>query len=362
MLPHALSTDLTSLNQDCDRRAVIVEFDVDPRGEVGTSDVYLARVRNRAKLAYPSVAAWLEKGGPLPPAAAAEPALAEQIRLQDDIAQRLEERRIEAGALDFDTRTPVAVYADGHVTGIVETGHDRATKLIENFMIAANGVVARFLAAFGPVIQRVVRRPKNWPRLREVAAELGERLPKEPDGVALSRFLAKRRAAAPEAYRDLSLVVIKLLGRGEYVVDGGHGHFGLAVSDYSHSTAPNRRLSDLVTQRLILAALGRRARPYTAEELRDVALRCSEKEQDADKVERHVRKCAAALFLQHRIGERFPAVVTGDSEKGTWVRIKHPPIEGRLVREPGHARVGDRLRVDLVHVDVERGYIDFRPA
>ena len=359
MLPLELSWDKTSLNEGCERLAVVVELEVDARGEPGASDVYRARVLNHAKLAYPSVSYWLEGEGPAPGPLSRDGTLAEQVRLQDEIARDLEQRRRDEGALDFETRTPVAVYEDGRVTAINPEHKGPATKLIENFMIAANGVTARFLAGRGAVIQRVVRRPKNWPRLREVARELGTELPGEPDGVALSRFLARRRRAAPADFAELSLVVIKLLGRGEYVVGGQHGHFGLAVRDYSHSTAPNRRFSDLVTQRLLLAALEDRERPYDTEELRSIAARCSDKEADAEKVERHVRKSAAALFLQDRVGERFGAIVTGDSDKGTWVRIQDPPVEGMLVRGGEGVRVGEHLHVELAAVDVERGHINF---
>jgi len=359
MLPLELSWDKTSLNEDSERLAVVIELVIDARGELGPSDVYRARVRNQAKLAYPSVAAWLEGNAPAPEPLRRDPGLAEQVRLQDEIAQALEQRRRQEGALDFETRTPHAIYEDGRVTGIALATSNRATKLIENFMIAANGVTARFLSEHGPVIQRIVRRPKNWPRLREVAAELAEELPQQPDNVALSRFLARRRRAAPQTFADLSLVVIKLLGRGEYVVGGEHGHFGLAVRDYSHSTAPNRRLSDLVTQRLLLAALSGQARPYDTEELRSIAARCTDKEADAEKVERHVRKSAAALFLQDRVGERFDSIVTGDSDKGTWVRIEDPPVEGMLVRGAEGVRVGERVSVELTAVDVERGHINF---
>jgi len=363
MLPLRLCTDLTSLNEDRERLALVSEAVVDGRGGVESGRLSRARVTNHAQLAYPAVGAWLVGAGEPPRRVSAGSALEEQLRVQDELAQVLKERRFEEGALEFESRTPRARYADGRVVGLEVRPKDRAGELIENFMIAANGVMARFLAAHGPLVQRVVRRPRNWERLRAVAAEHGAVLPPEPDGPALARFLAQRRRLDPGAFADLSLVVVKLLGAGEYaVVRRGEkplGHFGLAVRDYAHSTAPNRRFPDLVTQRLARAILTGAPAPYTLEELEGVARRSTEKENDADKVERHVRKSAAASFLCERVGERFRAVVTGASEKGTFVRLKELPVEGMLVRGGRDLEVGTRLRVELVAVDVERGYIDF---
>lgn len=364
MLPERLSTNLTSLNESEDRVAVVVEVVVSGDGPVDRSDVYRATVRNRAKLAYNSVAAWLEGQASAPEAVARVSGLAEQLRTQDEIAQKLRELRHEHGALDLETIEPRAIFEGESVVDLEIERQNRAKQLIEDFMIAANGVTARYLAARKfPSLRRVVREPERWQRIVGVAAELKEHLPTEPDSRALADFLAKRRKADPLRFPDLSLVIVKLMGSGEYVVErpGGAliGHFGLAVRDYAHSTAPNRRFPDLVTQRLLKAAIAGRAVPYEDVELRALAVHCTEKEDDANKVERQVRKSAAALLLESRIGERFDAIVTGASEKGTWVRLVKPSVEGKLVHGFEGVKVGQKLRVKLVSTDVERGFIDF---
>ena len=364
MLPERLSTDLTSLNPDQDRLSLLVEISVAPDGSVLASDVFRGTVRNRAKLAYNAVGAWLEGRGELPPVAARVPGIDAQLRVQDRVAQLLRKRRFELGALELETIQPRAVFDGERVVDLIADGPNRAKELIEDFMVAANGVTARFLASRGvPSLRRVVRSPERWQRIVEVAKETGDRLPPEPDSRALEEFLARRRRADPVRFPDLSLVIVKLMGAGEYVVERPGerpiGHFGLAVRDYSHSTAPNRRFPDLITQRLLKAALAEDQIPYGADELRLLAAHCTEKEDDADKVERQVRKSAAALLLEGRIGQRFDAIVTGASEKGTWVRILAPPVEGKLVQGWEGVKVGQKLRVKLIGTDFERGFIDF---
>ena len=316
--------------------------------------MYEAVVRNRAKLAYPSVGAWLEGEGPMPAKIGDVPGLEENLRQQDRAARALKERRHSMGALTLTTIEARAVFEDDTLQDLAESQHNRATELIEDFMIAANGVVARFLDDHGfSSLRRVVRVPRKWERIVDLAAERGFHLPDEPDAVALEEWLLRERASDPEQFPDLSLSVVKLLGRGEYVVerpgDASMGHFGLAVQDYAHSTAPNRRFPDLVAQRLAKAALRKQRRnpPYSDAELDAIAERCTEREDAANKVERLVRKAAAALLLQSRIGERFDAIVTGASEKGTWVRIRRPLVEGRLERGYEGLEVGDHVRVKL---------------
>jgi VacB/RNase II family 3'-5' exoribonuclease len=364
MLPEKLSTNLTSLNEHEDRVAVVAEMLVDETGTVQVAEIYRAQVHNHAKLAYPGVAAWLNDEGPMPPALARVPGLDALLRLQDVAAQRLRERRHEQGALELATIEPKAIIRDEAVVAIEEERKSRSRELIEDFMIAANGVSARFLRERGfPAFRRVVRTPERWDRIRAVAAEHGDTLPDAPDARALEAFLVRQRAADPLRFPDLSLAIIKLLGSGEYAVEAPGrptpGHFGLAVRDYSHSTAPNRRYPDLVTQRLMKAALAGRPPPYTVDELEALARHCTEREDDVNKVERQVRKATAAALLADQIGAEFDAIVTGAGAKGTWVRTLTPPVEGKLVEGQRGADVGDRIRVRLVHTDLERGFIDF---
>ena len=364
MLPEKLSTDLSSLNEGEDRLAIIIEMAVDPAGRVTQSDVYRALVRNRAKLAYNSVAAWLDGTAPAPPKLAEVPGLDEQLRIQDGVAQTLKRVRHQNGALSLETLEVRAVFDDGVLADLQPDAKNRAKELIEDFMIAANGVTAKFLEQKRfPSLRRILREPKRWDRIVELAAGLGERLPPAPSASALDAFLAKRKASEPARFPDLSLSVVKLLGRGEYAPElpgqRAEGHFGLAVNDYTHSTAPNRRFPDLITQRLVKAALAGSPAPYAFAELVALASHCTLQEDNAAKVERQVRKSAAALLLSSRIGERFDAMVTGASEKGTWVRISRPAVEGRVVRGFEGLDVGDRVRVQLVHTDVTRGFIDF---
>jgi VacB/RNase II family 3'-5' exoribonuclease len=364
MLPERLSTDLTSLNADEDRLAIVVDMVVDSAGGVADSDVYKAVVRNHAKLAYPSVAAWLDGAGPMPAPMAAVPGLDAQLRAQDEAARRLRKSRIERGALEFQTIEARPIFDGDAVRDLAVERDNRARDLIEDFMIAANGATARFLEAKRfPSIRRVVRSPERWDRLEEYAAQHGDRLPPDPDARALAAFLERRRAADPARFPDVSLAVIKLLGAGEYALDppgeDAPGHFGLAVRDYAHSTAPNRRFPDLLTQRLLKAAIAGASVPYSGPEIDELAKHCTVMEDEARKVERLVRKAAAALLLESRLGEVFDAFVTGASKKGTWVRILHPPVEGRLERGFEGLDVGDRVRVRLIHTDAERGFIDF---
>ena len=365
MLPLRLSTDLTSLNADEDRFAIVVEMTVAPDGALQAPGVYRAMVRNHAKLTYRGVGAWLAGEGPLPPAAAAVQGLGALLTLQDEAARRLSEKRHELGALEFDRIEANAEFDGDTLRDVQADEPNRAKALIENFMIAANGVTARFLDTHRvPSIRRVVRQPKRWGRIVEIAAAAGGHLPAEPDPGALAEFLRASHRAHPDRFADLSLSVIKLLGSGEYVVDRpgqvSTGHFGLAVKDYAHSTAPNRRYPDLITQRLIKAALAQAEAPYSIEALERLAAHCTLQEDAANKVERQVDKSAAALLMVTRIGQTFDAIVTGASSKGTFVRIFAPPVEGMLAHGliPG-VDVGDRLRVRLERVDVDRGFIDF---
>lgn len=365
MLPEKLSTDLTSLNFECDRLAIVVEMVFDAEGALQQSDIYRAIVRNHAKLAYNSVAAWLDGQGPMPSAIGAVDGLEANLRLQDHVAQLLKDARHESGALDLETIQTRPVFDGETIVGLVTDEQNRAKELIAEFMIAANGVSARFLELHqAPSIRRVVRRPKRWDRIVELASERGHKLPKEPDSQALEEFLVAAKNTDPVRFPDLSLSVIKLLGRGEYVAqvpgDNASGHFGLAVEDYAHSTAPNRRYPDLIAQRLLKAALSGAISPYDGDELAALATQCTKQEDAAKKVERHLRKSAAALLLQERVGDQFDAFVTGTNAEGVWVRVAHPPIEGRLqTRAPG-LDVGHRLRVQLIQIDVELGFIDFK--
>ena len=363
MLPEKLSTDLTSLREGQERLAVVVEMSIDTEGQITRSDLYRAFVLNRAKLTYDGVAAWLDGHAP-PPSLAAVDGLDRQLRQQDLVAQALRRVRYERGALNFETVQAKPVFNDGVLTDLRADERNRAKELIEDFMIASNCVVARYLQRKGrSLLRRVLRSPERWPRIVALAASVGGRLPAQPDALALNSFLASRRSADPATFPELSLSVLKLLGSGEYAVElpnqPAEGHFGLAVSEYTHSTAPNRRFPDLITQRLVKSALDGGQAAYTDDELRELAAHCTVQEKNATKVERQVRKAATALLLINRIGQQFNGVVTGASEKGTWVRISEPIAEGKVVKGSTGLDVGDRVRVELVHVDPERGFIDF---
>lgn len=368
MLPAELSEGITSLNENQDRVAVVIEFSVDPAGTASDGKAYRALVRNKAQLAYNSVGAWLEGKGPAPAKVAASAELAAQLRLQDEAAKRMEGNRFQHGALDLETIETRPVMLGDQAVQIASLEKNRATSLIEEFMIAANGVIAKTLEDAGLAsIRRIVRTPKRWDRIVELAAGMGTTLPADPDSKALNDFLLAQRKKDPDHFPDLSLAVVKLMGPGEYVLvrpnEQSPGHFGLAVQDYTHSTAPNRRFSDIVTQRLIKAWSARAQQPYSESELDAIAQRCTLMEDGARKVEREMQKRIAAVVLHPRIGQSFPAIVTGVNQYGTFVRTLNPHVEGMLVNvgKPGSRRidVGDRLTVKLVSTDPERGFIDF---
>jgi exoribonuclease-2 len=364
MLPEQLSTDLTSLNEGADRLAVVVDMVVAGDGSISSTSIYRALVRNRAQLTYDAVGSWLEGKSGAPAKVGASTDLQAQLKLQDEAAQILLDERHRLGALNLDRVEAEAIISDGRVQGINTRKKNRATELIENFMVAANGVMARTLRNAGvSAIRRVVRTPERWPRIVELAARYGETLPPEADSGALNAFLQKRKAADAVHYADLSLAVVKLMGPGEYVFarpeDEDQGHFALAAQDYTHSTAPNRRFADTVTQRLIKSALAKRPSPYSDEQLGTIARNCTLKENAARKVERVMNKRIAAVALQHRIGETFAAVVTGVTPKGVFVRVLGPPAEGILIHGQHGVDVGDQLQVKLVSTDPRRGYIDF---
>ena len=366
MLPVELSTDLTSLSEGQERVALVIDLVIEKDGSPRSHEVYRATIVNRAKLAYDSLGAWLEGHGPAPKAVADDEQLQQQLWLQDRAASLLKTVRDRAGALEFETVEATAVGSDGKVTALTVTRKNRARDLIEDFMIAANVAIAKYLAEQQrSAIRRVVREPKRWDRIVELAAKYGVTLPAEPDQKALAAFLAARRAADPLRFPDLSLSIVKLLGPGEYVLDrpgpsDDQGHFGLAAHDYSHATAPNRRYADLVTQRLVKAAIASAPAPYDDDQLATIAAHCTERENAANRVERTARKAAGAILLEHRIGTVYDAIVTGVNKDGTYVRLLSPPVEGRVVRGEHGMDVGERVRVKLVATDPQRGYVDFQ--
>jgi len=362
MLPDRLSTDLTSLGQNDDRASVVIEFVVAADGSIRSHDVYMARVSNHAKLAYNNVGAWLDGSATLP--ACGTQVIQDQLRLQDSVAQVLRAVRARNGALDLETIEAQSVVLPDQSVDIELVQKTRASRLIEDFMIAANVAMAQFLDEHNsPTIRRIVRSPERWNRIVALAAKLGSTLPDQPDSAALSAFLVDRRKADPDHFADLSLAVVKLIGPGEYAAhepgETDIGHFGLATNDYTHSTAPNRRFADLVTQRLLKAALAGKPSPYIRDELVAIAAHCTEREDAARKVERQVRKSAAAVSMSRRIGEDFDAIVTGVNRNGTFVRLIHPPVEGRVMRGEEGMDVGDKIRVRLLSTDPGRGFIDF---
>ncbi|MFN8007400.1 MAG: RNB domain-containing ribonuclease [Terriglobia bacterium] len=365
MLPEKLSTDLTSLNFESERMALVVEFTVSGEGTLQASSLYQALVQNHAKLAYRSVAEWMETTQPLPDGIAKAIGLQENLLLQDRVAQKMKVLRHQNGALDLESREARPIFEGDELKDIRGEHSNRAKELIEEFMIAANGVTARFLTTHKfPSVRRIVRTPKRWDRIVALASERGYQLPDAPDAQSLEKFATWARTTDPLHFPDLSLSIIKLLGSGEYIVeypgDTGSGHFGLAVRDYAHSTAPNRRFPDLLAQRLLKAVLTGNSPPYDKAELEALAEHCTFQEDAAKKVERLVAKSAAALLLESRIGQRFEALVTGAADKGTWVRLLQFPVEGRLVSGFQGVDVGQQLRVELIHTDVEHGYIDFK--
>ena len=361
MLPEQLSTGLTSLLEEQDRRAIIIEFAVDADGGLSSFDLYPALVRNRAQLTYNAVGGWLGNGSAAPPKVGASSELQVQLRLQDECAQALKKARERRGALNIDTAEVRPLLVDQKVVNLVQDEKNRATDLIEDFMIAANETVAQKLESVSS-IRRVVKTPERWDRIVALAAAHGGNLPAQPDAKALNDFLLKRKAVDPDHFPDVSLTVIKLMGPGEYILerpgDPDQGHFGLAVQDYTHSTAPNRRYADLVTQRIIKAMWSGNSAVYSDTELADVARVCTLREDAARKVEREMRKRIAAVAMSDRIGQTFDAIVTGVNDHGTFIRVLQPHVEGMLVQ--GHGLdVGDRVRAKLVRTDPNRGYIDF---
>ncbi len=367
MIPERLSTDFSSLKEGEERLAIIIEFYVKKDGSVRHGEVYQGIVHNKAKLVYESVGDWLEGQGPLPEKVSNVSGLKDQLILQDEAAQRLKSFRIQNGALEFETIEAKPIIKQGEVRDLVVKKKNRARYLIENFMVAANGTMVKFLEEKGSAyIQRIVRTPERWERICEVAQSLGDSLPPEPDAKALSDFLAGQRQSDPEHFPDLSLTIVKLLGPGEYVLKEPQksklGHFGLAVYDYTHSTAPNRRYVDVIIQRLIKATLSKETIPYSKARLQEISQWCTLRDKAAKKVERFMRKVAGAVLLRDSLGKIFEAIVTGASEKGTYVRLLSPPVEGRVIRGEKGMDVGEKVRVRLINLEPENGYIDFERA
>ena len=366
MLPELLSYDLTSLNPGADRFSLVTEMEFSADAELLRHTIYRAKVHNQCKLAYDAVALWLDGAGPLPAPAQAVPDMDWQLRQQDALAQQLRVARHAKGSLEFETFQPQAVFQGDKVVAIIQQVHNRARQLIEEVMVVTNQCNARFLARSGSAsLRRVVRSPDRWLRIVAVAQQYGEALPPEPDALALEAFLARRRQADPLRFADLSLIIVKLMGSGEYVLESSHGvptgHFALAVRDYTHSTAPNRRYPDLITSRLLKAAIAGQPSPYSERELAQLAIHCTHQEDAVRKVERRMRKSDAAMYLESRMGREFSALVTGNSDGGIWVRLIPIPIEGKLLADSA-PEVGAQLRVRLVSTSVEHGFIDFVPA
>jgi VacB/RNase II family 3'-5' exoribonuclease len=365
MLPEKLSTDLTSLKYDADRSAIVVEFTVAADGSIKDSDIYPAAVHNKAKLHYNSTNAWLVGNEGIPKVIEAVGGLDQNLRLQHDASKKLKGLRYRQGALSLETIEARPVFRGDELSGLEEEKMNEAKDIIQEFMICANGITARFLESKKfPSIRRVVRVPKRWDRIMELAAALKFVLPAEPDSEALNQFLIDVKSKNPAGFPDLSLSIIKLLGSGEYLVElpgeKSPGHFGLAIRDYTHSTAPNRRYPDLITQRLLKAIIYKNPVPYSNEDLVALAGHCTVMEDAARKVERQVEKSAAAVLLARSIGQSFDGIVTGVSDKGTWVRIFKPPVEGKIVNGFQGLDVGNRIRVQLIHTDINRGFIDFK--
>jgi len=365
MLPNELSTGASSLLENSDRPAVVTEFVVNTGGSLSSSNVYRAIVRNKAQLTYNAVGAWLEGTATAPQKVAASSELQAQLKLQDNVAQALRKLRFEHGALNLDTNEALPLVLNEQVIDIINQGKNRATELIEDFMIAANGVVAQLLEKVSS-LRRIVKTPEHWDGIVRLAEAQGEKLPAQPDSKALNNFLLKRKAADPDHFADLSLAVIKLIGPGEYVLERpgepAQGHFGLAVQDYTHSTAPNRRFADVVTQRLVKALLDGKSGPYSDNDLAAIATNCTQKGDAARKVEREMSKRLAAIAMSHRVGETFDAIITGVTPKGTFVRVLHPHMEGLLAQGAQGLHVGDKLQAKLVRTDVQHGFIDFAKA
>jgi len=365
MLPEVLSTGITSLLENQDAFSIIIEFVVSPDGHVLSDDLYRAIVRNKAQLTYNALGGWFEGTAAPPAKVAASSDLQSQLKLQNQVAQALKKQRYLNGALNIETIEVRPVILDEKVVDVVRQEKNPATDLIEDFMIAANGVVARALETVSS-LRRIVKTPERWDRIVQLAAEQGGKLPAQPDSKALNDFLTQRKAADPDHFADLSLAVIKLMGPGQYVLerpgDPEQGHFSLAVQDYTHSTAPNRRFADLVTQRIVKAKLANSQNPYSDGDLESIATNCTQREDAARKVEREMTKRMAAVAMASRIGQTFVGIVTGANTKGTFVRILNPRVEGMLVQGQQGLDVGDNLKVKLLRTDVQHGYIDFARA
>ncbi|HIJ06065.1 MAG: Exoribonuclease II [Methanomicrobiales archaeon 53_19] len=364
MLPVRLSEDITSLHPKKDKLAVVIEYAVLSDGSIRHGEIYPAIVRNKAKLVYEVVGEWLENQGVFPYEDLDIPALPEQLLLQHEAAQKMKAERAKQGFLDLETIEASPVMVEGSVTGLVIQQESPAHSLIEEFMISANRtLVARLNERSYPMIQRIVRTPRNWQGIVEEAASYHYRLPADPDVQALASFLIAMKKKDPESFPDLSLTIVKLMGPGEYVAiapdEDSVGHFALAVTDYTHGTAPNRRYVDIIIQRLIKASLKTQPAPYDIDELTMLAQHLSASEKAAKKVERFMRKAAGAVLLRDRVGETFRGLVTGASEKGTYARIIDPPVEGRVVKNEDGLKVGQRVQVRLLNTDPEKGFIDF---
>nr|WP_320160966.1 RNB domain-containing ribonuclease [uncultured Methanoregula sp.] len=364
MLPSRLSYGITSLLQEKDRMAVVIEFLVHPEGRFSPGEVYRALVRNEAKLVYESVGAWLEGSGPLPKGVQETPGLEEQLHIQNEATQLLRKFRRDQGALEFETIEPEMIIEGGEVRGLIALTPNPARALIEEFMVAANGTMVAWLGAAGvPMIQRVVKTPKNWAGIILTAAMHGVTLPETPDAKALAKFLIQKKFADPLHFPDLSLTVIKLMGAGEYMMlEPGAtpaGHFALAIVDYTHATAPNRRYVDIINQRQVKAILMGKPGPYSSTELFDRAIWLTDREKASKKVKRFMRKSAAAVLLEDSIGKTFDALVTGAADKGTYVRLLVPPAEGRVMKGEHGLQVGQKVRVRLIKTDPYNGFIDF---
>ena len=362
MIPEELSTGASSLLEAQDRLSLVTEFIVRPDGTVDSGNVYPALVRNQAQLTYNAIGAWLGDSGAAPSKVAASSRLQAQLKLQDQAAQALKQQRFSRGALNIETIEVRPILLNDKVIDVARQEKNRATDLIEDFMIAANGVVARMLEKV-PSLRRIVKTPERWDRIVQLAKTLHDSLPAQPDSKALNEFLLRQKAADPDHFADLSLSVIKLMGPGEYVLEKpgerDQGHFGLAVQNYTHSTAPNRRFADVVTQRLLKALLANQSGPYSEDELEQIAKTCTLKEDAARKVEREMSKRIAAVAMSNRIAQTFDAIVTGVTEHGSFVRVLAPRVEGMLAQGAQGADVGDRVKVKLIRTDPQRGYIDF---
>jgi exoribonuclease-2 len=363
MLPEKLSTNLTSLGPNADRAAVVMEFTAGPDGNVCCAEVFNGLVRNRAQLTYERVGRWLHDGSGSPCEGTIPPGLEEQLRLQNEAAMRLQKFRKENGALTFGGVESVPIVVNNHITGFAMLDQNPARDIIESFMVAANVAMARFLRARNSLcVRRIVRTPKRWDRIQAIAAPFGTKLPDQPDPRALGDFLAARKQADPDHFPEISLAVLKSMGPGEYVVEPPgqehEGHFGLAVDDYTHSTAPNRRYADLLMQRLLKASIGEGEAPYSEAELTALAAHCTERESAARHVERFMKKVAAALMLGPQIGKTFDAIVTGVTTGGTYARLLTVPAEGRILRGEKGLDVGQKIRVRLASVDPNKGFID----